>query len=114
MITLTQSVDRDADFRIDGLAGDCYILHAATHPKYRDRVMKRAPRSEDYVVYIMQRCRVLKDHYTEADRLHLERMNALAPLKDGEVVLFNGAEYKVKILGNYSDAGRLIPVQKGE
>lgn len=62
-------------------------------------------------VFIMKHASVLKDHYTEADREYSRKMNAMTPLRDGDEVLYDGKPHKVKILGNYSDAGRLVPIE---
>lgn len=95
--------------KVDGILGDCYIFHAPTHPDYADDCRK-FPNPEDNKVFIMQKSACLKSHYTPEDIAHRERMNKMVPLKAGEIVLFEGKEYKVRILGNYSDCGRLDPV----
>ena len=58
----------------------------------------------------MQKSACLKQHYTERDIAERNKLNAMTPIKNGDIVLVNGKQYEVKILGDYSDAGRLIPV----
>ena len=63
---------------------------------------------DERVLYIMQKPSVLKDAYTDADRAETARLNAATPLRDGDTVVVEGLEYGVKILGDFSDAGRLV------
>lgn len=65
---------------------------------------------EDEGMYIMQRSACLKAVYTDKDREETARLNAMNPIRTGDIVEINGKQYSVKILGDYSDAGRLIPV----
>lgn len=60
-------------------------------------------------IYIMKRTTSLKSYYTEADHAEMDRLNAMTPVRDGDTVEVEGKQYRVKILGNYSPAGRLIP-----
>ena len=62
------------------------------------------------VIYIMQRSACLKDVYTPADYEEGDRLAAMEPVRDGDTVCVDGEQYLVKILGNFSDAGRLIPI----
>jgi len=61
-------------------------------------------------MYILQKGAMLKDKYTTKDYEEQARLNAQAPVRTGDVVEINGKQYTVKILGDYSDAGRLTPV----
>ena len=99
----TDTFDRDSHFAVE----------------YKGR--RGAVRTEGYVfdcsdckinpgVFIMQCSAVLKDKYSEADIDHRARINAEKPVRDGDVVEFNGKQMRVKILGNYSDMGRLIAI----
>jgi hypothetical protein len=64
----------------------------------------------DEGIYIMKTSLCLKDSYTEKDMEEAARLHAMKPVRNGDVVLYNGQEYKVSILGNYSDAGRLTKI----
>ncbi len=66
--------------------------------------------TEEGVVYIMKQAACLKDVYTDADRAEQRRLDAQIPLRTGDVVTVEGKQYRVRILGNYSDAGRLDPM----
>lgn len=61
-------------------------------------------------IYIMQRSACMKDVYTQADYEEGDRLAAMEPVRDGDVVCVDGEQYMVKILGNFSDAGRLVPI----
>ena len=62
------------------------------------------------VIYIMKKSACLKDSYTDTDLAEARRLAAQAPLRTGDVVTVDGKQYLVRILGNYSDAGRLDPI----
>jgi|APGre2960657373_1045057.scaffolds.fasta_scaffold168290_1 hypothetical protein len=61
-------------------------------------------------VYIMQCSAILQSSYSAEEIAQRDRLNASEPLKTGDVVLFEGKPHKVKINGDYSDAGVLIPI----
>ena len=61
-------------------------------------------------IYIMQRSTCIKDSYTAADHEESERLAAMEPVRDGNVVMVDGDLYLVQILGNFSDAGILRPI----
>lgn len=63
-------------------------------------------------VFLMQKSACLKAHYTEADRALTQRLTTEVPVRDGDVVEFNGELFTVKINGDYSDAGMLLPIAK--
>lgn len=65
---------------------------------------------EEEGIYIMQRGACLKAEYTEKDIKERKRLNTMKPLRTGDVVELGGKQYTVKINGDFSDAGRLIPV----
>lgn len=79
---------------------------------------KQAVRAEGYLFYdeqndemfLMKASSMIKGHYTDADIAHTNRIyRGEQVVRNGDKVSVNGKLYTVKILGNYSDAGRLIP-----
>lgn len=64
----------------------------------------------DGQVYIIQYATVIKERYTDADRALAARLAAEAPVEHGDLVTVDGRLYRVNILGDYSDAGRLTPI----
>ncbi len=62
-------------------------------------------------MYLMQNASILKDQYSDRDIKEIDRLNSLTPIKEGDIVLIEGKQYSVRILGDYSDAGRFYPVE---
>jgi hypothetical protein len=63
----------------------------------------------DPAVFLMQKSACLQGHYSEEDIAHINRIRTETPIRHGDVVQFKGQLFTVKILGNYSDCGRLVP-----
>lgn len=61
-------------------------------------------------IWILQESACLKSHYSVKDHAELDRLAAMTPVRDGDMVEVEGQQYKVKILGDYSDAGYLIKI----
>lgn len=81
------------NFRGVERTGAAYILHDQKNGKF----------------IIMQRSTCMKDVYTEADIAERNRLNSEKPVRDGDLVEVRGLVYSVRIVGNYSDAGYLVP-----
>lgn len=93
------SFDTDANFTFEykGYAGrictaDGYLFQDGDH------------------IYLMKHSAVLKSHYSDKDIAERNRLNSMTPVRDGDKVEVDGKQYKVKILGNFSDAGRLYAI----
>jgi hypothetical protein len=65
---------------------------------------------KDGQIFLMKNSASLKSHYSDADRAERERLNSMEPVRDGDTVVVDGKQYQVKILGNFSDAGRLYAI----
>ena len=61
-------------------------------------------------IFVMQRSACLKSHYSAADIMHQEEMNSQEALTQGSIVMYDGELYMVKINGNFSDMGVLVPL----
>ena len=80
---------------------------------------KKCPtRGEGYLFYddindemfLMKSAACIQSHYSDEERAHTARIyRGEQVVRHGDTVSVNGKIYTVKILGNYSDAGRLIP-----
>jgi len=79
---------------------------------------KQPQRAEGYLfydeegdtMYLMKRSVSLQSSYTDAERAQIDRIYRGAEVvRNGDSVTVDGKPYTVKVLGNYSDAGRLIP-----
>ena len=65
---------------------------------------------KDGQIFLMKNSAVLKSEYTDKDRAERARLNSMEPVRDGDTVAVDGKQYQVKILGNFSDAGRLYAI----
>ena len=65
--------------------------------------------SEDKI-HVMQKSAMLKSSYTSKDTEERTRLNAMKPLRTDDLVEVDGVKYKVRINGNYSNAGYLIKI----
>lgn len=68
--------------------------------------------NDEKKLYIMQKSACLKDYYTDKDREESARLQAQVPVRHGDIVEVEGAQYRVHISGGYSDAGYLIPMEQ--
>jgi hypothetical protein len=97
----TDTFDRDARFAFE-------YLDYKKRPTRGEGYLFHDDRNDE--MFLMQAAGCLKSHYTDADRAHIDRIyNGEQVVRHGDTVSVGGKLYTVKVLGNYSDAGRLIP-----
>jgi hypothetical protein len=60
-------------------------------------------------IFLMQKSAMLCSHYSDEQIANRNRLNSMTPVANGDTVLFEGKPHTVKINGDYSDAGALIP-----
>lgn len=60
-------------------------------------------------IYVMQSAGMIAAHYSQEEIDERNRLNSEEPIKQGDLVKVNGKVYRVSKLGDYSDAGTLIP-----
>lgn len=89
--------DYERKFKVEGVRGDV-SLHQGKE------------KADDGIYYGLQAGTMVKSHYSQEEIAHKERMRTEAPIKNGEIVLINGEQYKAKVIGNYSDCIDFIPV----
>ena len=65
----------------------------------------------DNVLWALKSSAMVKDTYTAADCAEGERVYKSEPVRHGDTVEIGGAVYRVKVLGNYSDAAIFEPIQ---
>lgn len=58
---------------------------------------------DDGIYWAMQRSACLKAEYTAKDYEERDRLNAMEPLRNGDLVNIDGQVYKAKVLGDYSN-----------
>lgn len=61
-------------------------------------------------LYALKNSVCLKSSYTAADTAERDRLAAMEPLADGEVVEIDGKSYRFKLNGDFSDAGMFIAI----
>jgi hypothetical protein len=64
----------------------------------------------DGIFWAMKKSACLKAEYTQKDDEERARLNAMEPVRAGDIVLIEGQQYKVRVLGNYSDCAIFDPV----
>lgn len=82
-------------FEYEGRRGAC----RATGYLFKDK--------QENVIYLMKKAGMICDSYSEAQIAESDRLYNMSPVRHGDVVEVEGQRYKVRILGNFSDAGRL-------
>jgi hypothetical protein len=95
----TGSFDQDNTFHITKL-------------KYsRCKLFKDYQKEGDGIYWVMLCSAMLKAEYTDKDREESARLSEPASaVDDGEVVLVDGKQFRVRVLGQYSDCAVLDPV----
>jgi hypothetical protein len=78
---------------------------------YNGKVSKRTGYifKGDGKIYLMQKSAMLCSHYSDEKIANRNRLNSMTPVANGDIVMFEGKPHTVKINGDYSDAGELIP-----
>jgi hypothetical protein len=99
--------DAAATFKVAGVPGACYLFCAAVDVNYKDYTSG----DDYYKIFVLQKSGMIKAVYSEKDVANITMFAALTPIAQGEVVEVDGKKYAMKILGNYSDAGYLIPCE---
>lgn len=104
----TGSFDQDNTFTVDVSQGS--LRHGRRAMPITCTLQQHYETSGDGIYWFMQRAGCLKAQYTDKDRAERERLNAMEPVRQGEVVLIDGQAYKVDVKGDFSDAAVLKPV----
>lgn len=64
----------------------------------------------DGVYWAMQHSGCVKAAYTTADGQERDRLGAMVPLTQGDIVVIDGKQYKTRVLGDFSDCAIFDPV----
>lgn len=67
-------------------------------------LMRDYQTKEDGVYWALSAGSCLKAQYSDADRQEQARFKISTPIKNGDNVMIDGAIYRVRVLGDYSDA----------
>ena len=97
---LTNTFDRDNTFSVDlpRLAG----FRCSLHRDYKVR--------GDGILWVMQHASMICSSYSEEQVAEIDRLKTEPKLRNGEVVTVEGKLYRVRVLGDYSTAALLDPI----
>lgn len=90
----TGTFDHVNTFRVEGVRGRCSLMSG----------------EGDGILWVMQRAGCIAASYSADEIAERERLASEAPIADGEIVIVDDAAYRVKLIGNYSNAAVLEPV----
>lgn len=65
---------------------------------------------DDGIFWALQISAMVKSSYTEADYAEGERIYKSEPVRHGDTVTINGAQYRAKVNGDFSDAAIFEPI----
>lgn len=95
-LTISQdSFDTASRFTINLNRKNGLYSEASLHKDYN--------KQGDGILWALQKSACLQSHYSEQDIAHRDRMRNMQPLKHGDLVVIEGQQYKVRVLGNFSD-----------
>lgn len=99
----TDTLDQDNTFAMEvpGFKKTIRIT-ASLHKDYQ--------KEGDGIFWAMKKSACLKAEYTAKDDEERTRLNNMQPLQTNEIVIIEGKEYKVRVLGNFSDCAIFDPV----
>lgn len=89
---------------------------ALTIRKPRNLIRARVSLCRDYktagdgIYWAMKNSVVLKSYYTDKDIEEANRLINMEPVRDGDIVLIDGNQYKVRVLGDFSDCAIFDPI----
>ena len=95
MRTLTLSTDTFDQVNTFTIQGPRRTIRACLHRDFE--------KQGDGIYWAMQKSGMLKSTYTEADKAETIRLSSEPVIQDGEIVLINGEQYKIRVKGDYSD-----------
>lgn len=77
----------------------------------QSRIRCQLRQTSDGMLWALNTGSCIKSHYTVEDRAEQARLAAETPIADGDLVVIEGREYRIKVNGAYSDAAVFTPVQ---
>lgn len=99
----TDTLDQDNTFVVEvrGFKGMKRIT-ASLHCGYQ--------KDADGIFWAMKRSACLKAVYTAKDDEERDRLNAMEPVRSGDIVLIGGQQFKARMLGDFSDCAIFDPI----
>jgi hypothetical protein len=74
------------------------------------KLHKGYQKDDDGIVWAMQKSLCLKSEYTAKDVEERARLNAMEPVRNGDIVMIEGQQYKARVMGDFSDCAIFDPV----
>ena len=65
---------------------------------------------DDGIFWGLQHSACLKSNYSQSDIDYRDRLNNMETVKNGEIVLIDGKQYKTRVIGNFSNCAVFDPV----
>ena len=65
---------------------------------------------DDGIFWGLKRSVCLSSSYTQSDIDYRDRLNNMETVKNGEIVLIDGKQYKTRVLGDFSNCAIFDPV----
>ena len=65
---------------------------------------------DDGIFWGLKRSACLSANHSQKDIDYRDRLNNMDAIKNGEIVLIDGKQYKTRVLGNFSDCAIFDPV----
>ena len=75
-------------------------------------LMQGYEKDDDGIYWAMSKTVCVSSHYSEAERAEIDRIYNNEPVRDGEIVLINGEQYKTRVLGDYSNTAIFDKLEK--
>jgi hypothetical protein len=99
----TDTFDQDNTFvmEVPGFKKTIRIT-ASLHKDYQ--------KNDDGIFWAMKKSACLKAQYTAKDDEERNRLNSMEPLQANDIVVIQGNQYKVRVLGNFSDCAIFDPI----
>ena len=94
----TGSFDRDNTFRVN---------LGRRYSGFRCKLFSGYQTENDNVLWIMQCAAVLSDSYSAVEEAERTRLHAETPVENGDIVLVDGNQYRVRVNGDFSDCAIL-------
>ena len=88
------SFDTAARFTINLSRKNGLYSEASLHKDYKT--------TGDGIFWALQKSACLQSHYSAEDIAHRDAMRNMKPLEHGDLVMIEGEQYKVRVLGNFS------------
>ena len=97
LVQITDSFEKEHTFGIDykNWRGDFDVKGVYLMQGYQ--------KDDAGIYWAMSKTVCVSSHYSEAERAEIDRIYNNEPVRDGEIVLINGEQYKTRVLGDYSN-----------